>query len=103
MDGRILKMGAKRHLCTPGAAAADYVSVSQQYSWPIPLQNSEFKLSQRTHSLDNINIFLTIVIQCLGCVSLYWHGHRCTSRVHLHTVLIGEGICTVLHMVPDLC
>ena len=41
------------HPRTPGvAAAADYVSARQQYSWLIPLQNPYYKLSQLNRSRD---------------------------------------------------
>ena len=36
----------------PGVVAADYVSVSQQYSWLNTLQYSEFQRNQRTLSPD---------------------------------------------------
>ena len=81
---QFLKINKYPHV--PGVAAVDCVSTRQQYPWRIPLQNSEYKLSQLINSwgvwLASGHVIKTLFyvisathclcyMQCLGCRSKY--------------------------------
>ena len=98
---------------TPGVAAVEYVSTRHQYPWLIPLQNSEFKLSQWNcllgmwlasgHVVKMFSYFSHTLLTLHAMFGMWNQIFKYTKRdiilrllklfIHLQT---GVCICTVL-------